>query len=96
VPVSKPAVAAAAPSSGEKSGKDIYEASCAMCHATDAMGAPVFGNAESWADRIAKGEQTLIDNAIKGFNAMPAMGTCATCSEEDIAATVKYMLENNK
>jgi len=96
VPVSKPAVTAAPASSGQKSGKEIYEASCAMCHATDAMGAPVFGKAESWADRMSKGEQALIDNAINGFNGMPAMGTCSSCSTDDIVATVKYMLENNK
>lgn len=93
VPVSKPAVVE---TSGPRSGEDIYKASCAMCHATDAIGAPMFGNVASWADRIAKGEEALINNAINGINAMPAMGTCGTCSTDDIAATVKYMVTNSQ
>ena len=76
--------------------EDIYKTSCAACHATDAIGAPMFGNPASWAPRIAKGEETLIKNAIEGINAMPPMGTCATCSTEEIAETVKYMVANSQ
>jgi len=94
VPVSKPAAIAVA--SGPRSPEDIYKTSCLACHATDAIGAPMFGNVASWKDRIAKGEQTLIDNAINGFNAMPAMGTCASCSKDDIKETVKYMVANSQ
>ena len=93
VPVAKPAIAETA---GPRSGEDIYKASCSACHATDAIGAPMLGNAAAWKDRIAKGEQALIDSAVNGFNAMPPMGTCATCSSEDIANTVKYMVENSQ
>ena len=93
VPVSKAAVVVA---SGPRSGEDIYKVSCSACHATDAIGAPMFGNAASWKDRIAKGEETLINNAINGINAMPAMGTCATCSKDDIKETVKYMVANSQ
>jgi cytochrome c5 len=93
VPVSKPAVVA---TSGPRSPEDIYKVSCAACHATDAIGAPMFGNPDSWASRITKGEEMLIQNAIKGINAMPAMGTCATCSTDEIAETVKYMLVNSQ
>jgi len=61
VPVAKPAVVETA---GPRSGEDIYKATCATCHATDAIGAPMFGNADAWKDRIAKGESELIHNAI--------------------------------
>lgn len=93
VPVAKPAEAA---STGPRTAKSIYETKCAVCHATDALGAPVFGNAESWAPRLEKGEDMIINNAINGINAMPPMGTCADCSKDEIADTVKYMLENSK
>lgn len=96
VPVSKPAVVESAATSVVRSGKEIYEISCAMCHATPAMGAPVFGNVESWSSIIAKGEEALINNAINGINAMPPMGTCADCSTDEMASTVKYMIENSK
>lgn len=93
VPVSKPAVVA---SSGPRSGEDIYKASCSGCHATDAIGAPKLGSVESWKDRIAKGEEVLFNSAINGFNAMPPMGTCGSCSQDDIKATVKYMVANSQ
>ncbi len=93
IPVAKPAVVKTA---GPRSGEDIYKASCSACHATDAIGAPMFGNAEAWKDRIAKGESELIHNAINGFNAMPPKGACSSCSEEDIANTVKYMIKNSQ
>lgn len=93
VPVSKPAVVE---TTGPRSGEDIYKTNCAACHATDAIGAPMFGNAASWADRIAKGEETLIKNAINGINAMPPMGTCGACSAEEMAETVKYMVANSQ
>lgn len=93
VPVSKPAVVE---TTGPRSGEDIYKASCAACHATDAIGAPMFGNAASWKDRIAKGEETLFNSAISGINAMPPMGTCMTCSQDEIKETVRYMVANSQ
>lgn len=93
VPVSKPAVVASA---GPRSAEDIYKTKCSACHATDAIGAPMFGNAASWTDRIAKGEETLITNAIDGFNAMPPKGTCGDCSDDEIKITVQYMVANSQ
>ncbi len=90
------AVAPVEVSSGPRTAQDIYEGKCAGCHATDAIGAPVFGNAASWAPRIAKGEQTLITNALNGFNNMPPKGTCGDCSDEEIGQTVKYMIANSQ
>lgn len=88
--------ATAAASSGPRSGEDIYNASCTACHATGALNAPKFGDAAAWADRSAKGMDTLIANAISGINAMPARGTCASCSDDEIAETVKYLVNNSK
>lgn len=93
VPVSKPIVVA---SSEPRSGKEIYDTKCAACHATDAIGAPMFGNPASWTARIAKGESVLISNAINGINTMPPKGACGDCSDEELGNTVKYMVENSQ
>ena len=85
-------VAAAAP----KSGQEVYTASCAMCHTPGLMNAPKLGNAADWSPRIAKGIETLNTHAIAGFNAMPAKGTCAACSDAEIKAAVKYMVDGSK
>lgn len=88
--------ATAAVASGPREAGDIYKASCFGCHGTGALGAPKFGDAAAWADRATQGVDTLISKAITGFNAMPPRGTCAACSDDEIAETVQYMLDNSK
>lgn len=89
--------AVAAAPAGPQSPEDVYNGACAACHGTGALGAPKFGAAGDWSPRVdARGVDQLITNAINGYNAMPAMGTCASCSEDDIAATVRYMVDNSK
>jgi len=87
-----PAPAASA-SSGPRSGKAVFDAACSACHSTGVAGAPVVGNAEAWAPRIDKGMETLKNHALNGFNAMPARGACADCSDEEIINAVQYMVE---
>lgn len=86
----------AAASSGPRSGEDVYNTSCQTCHGMGVAGAPKFGDAAAWADRIAKGMDTLHTHAIEGFNAMPPMGLCATCSDEEVMAAVDYMAEHSQ
>lgn len=93
VPVSKPPVVE---TTGPRDGKTIYDTKCAACHATDAIGAPMFGNKDSWAPRIAKGIDTLVNHAINGLNAMPPKGTCGDCSDDELKATVEYMVNNSQ
>ena len=64
--------------------------------ATDAIGAPMFGNAASWVERITKGEEMLINNVMNGINAMPPKGTCGDCSADEIKQTVLYMVANSQ
>ncbi|AOS96545.1 Cytochrome c5 [Microbulbifer aggregans] len=94
--------AAAAPAAtasaggGTRSGEDVYNGSCQTCHAAGVAGAPKLGDAAAWSPRIAQGMETLYTHAINGFNAMPAKGLCADCSDEEIQAAVDYMAENSK
>lgn len=89
------AATAAAGSSGPRSGEEIYSTKCSTCHATGAAGAPKLDDAESWQARLEeRGKEGLYDSAINGFKGMPAMGLCMDCSDEEIKATVDYILEN--
>ncbi len=90
------AAAPVAVSSGPKSGKDVYGSACTTCHSIGVAGAPKTGSVEDWAPRIAKGIDTLYTHAIDGFNGMPAMGLCGSCSEDEIKAAVDYLVENSK
>lgn len=81
---------AAAPT-GPRSGQDVYQGSCFGCHGTGAAGAPIKGNAEAWAPRIAQGLDVLLSHATNGFNAMPPKGTCMDCSDDELKAAIEFM-----
>ncbi|MFT7300876.1 MAG: cytochrome c5 [Porticoccus sp.] len=90
------AVAAPAVAAGPRSGEDVYNKSCIACHSTGAAGAPKVGVATDWTARIDQGLETLYANAINGVRGMPAKGLCMNCSEDEVKATVDYMLEQSK
>jgi cytochrome c len=77
-------------------GKEIYESTCAVCHATDAMGAPAFGDKAAWAARLKKGIDKVYENGIKGINGMPPKGGNTSLSDADFKAAVDYMVNSAK
>ncbi len=88
---------AAASGGAARSADSVYQTGCAACHAMGIAGAPKTGDAAEWNARIeARGLEGLYTNAYKGFNGMPPKGVCADCSEEEIKATVDYMLAQSK
>lgn len=98
-----PATEAAAPAAAEpaaapaaRSGKEVYDTSCFICHATGAAGAPMLGNAEAWAPRIAAGMDAMMSTVFNGKGAMPPRGTCGNCSDDELRAAVEYMVESSK
>ena len=82
---------AVAVSSGPRSGEEIYTASCAGCHAIGVAGAPKKGDSAAWDQRLAKGFDATLANAINGLNAMPAKGLCMDCSDDELTAAIKFM-----
>jgi len=90
------AIKTAAASGKARSGDDVYHTKCATCHATGAAGAPKLGDVAAWAPRVEKGMAILHDNAMDGVGGMPAKGLCFDCSDEEIKASVDYMVEKSK
>ncbi|MDG3086796.1 cytochrome c5 family protein [Vibrio hannami] len=78
---------------GPRDAATIYNTFCTACHSTGVSGAPIKGDAGQWAPRIAQGKDIMNDHAINGFNAMPAKGSCMDCSDDEIIATIEYMIE---
>lgn len=71
---------------------DIYDRSCASCHALVDAGAPLTGHGAAWDARIAdRGRAGLLASIKNGMNAMPAMGLCADCSDEEFLALIDFM-----
>jgi cytochrome c len=76
-------------------GKAGYEKSCAVCHGTDSMGAPMLGNKAAWEKVLKQGKDTVYANAINGKNGMPPKGGTAL-SDDQIKEIVDYMIEEAK
>lgn len=79
-----------------RTGEQVYQAKCSVCHATGAAGAPKFGDAAAWSARIEKGSDALYANALKGLNAMPPKGMCMDCTTDEIKAAVDYLTSKVK
>src|SRR5690606_8817693 len=104
---SAPAAAAAAPAAGDAAadaaagvdlakGKQIYDTTCMACHMTGAANAPKMGDKARWEPLIAEGMDKMVEIAIKGKGAMPPKGGRLDLSDDDIRATVAYMVSNSQ
>ena len=78
------------------SGPQVYNNACIACHGNGVGGAPIVGDTDAWASRIAQGTATLYDHAIDGFTGstgfMPAKGARVDLSDGEINAAVDYMI----
>jgi cytochrome c5 len=77
---------------GSTDGKMIYDNVCMVCHTSGLAGAPKL-EAADWTDRMAVGVDGLVTSAINGKGAMPPRGGRADLSDEQMKATVDFMLE---
>ncbi|MEE4299142.1 MAG: c-type cytochrome [Pseudomonadales bacterium] len=69
-----------------------FARSCAFCHATGNAGAPLVGDTESWAGRAAAGEAAMLRHTLEGLGAMPPLGYCMDCTEDDFRALIRFMV----
>ncbi len=77
-------------------GKEIYQKHCAICHSNGMADTPQLGDKTAWRTLIEKGVDVLFANTIRGYKKMPAKGGCHTCSNAELEASVKYMVEESK
>jgi cytochrome c5 len=84
---------------GTLDGSVIYGALCSACHGSGAGGAPKLEKA-AWTARIAQGMDVLNQHAIEGYQGsaglMPAKGGNPSLSDEQVVATVQWMVDNLK
>lgn len=74
----------------------MYEKSCAVCHKTDAMGAPAVGDKNAWATVMEQGMDRVNHNAINGLGGMPPKGGAMDLSDDQVKDIVKFMVESSK
>jgi cytochrome c5 len=83
---------------GTLDGSVIYSNLCAGCHNSGAGNAPKMEKA-AWSARIAQGKDTLHKHAIEGYNnvgVMPARGGNPSLTDEQVIASVDWMIGNLK
>jgi cytochrome c5 len=83
-----------------RNGAQVFDQSCAACHASGIAGAPKLGDQLQWKTRLAKGPKVLYANALNGISSsigvMPAKGGNASLSETEVKAAVDYILAKAK
>jgi len=89
--------AAAGPSTAVgRSGEQIFQTYCAECHSTGISGAPKLGDKQAWVPRLAQGQDVLVQHALRGYKFMPGRGSCSTCTDAEIKASVEFMVSKVK
>jgi len=82
---------------GTLDGAVIFQNLCTGCHTSGAGGAPTMDRAQ-WTARIPQGTDVLHQHAIEGYTGeagvMPPKGGNPALTDEQVAATVDWMLEN--
>ncbi len=76
-------------------GEAIYTATCFACHGTGILESPKKGDKEAWNKRLEAnaGIDGLVQSSIQGKGAMPPRGGNAGLTEEQIKATIEFMME---
>jgi cytochrome c5 len=84
---------------GTLDGGEIYAQLCMGCHTSGAAGAPKLEKS-AWGARLAQGNDTLHKHAIEGYTGaagmMPARGGNPSLSDEQVIATVDWMVAELK
>ena len=77
-------------------GQTIYETSCVACHGNPAIGAPVLGDKEAWANVTEKGLEQVYHNGINGINTMPPRGGNMDLTDDQMKEVINYMINSSK
>lgn len=69
-----------------------YDRSCRSCHSTPDAAAPLTGHKAAWDERFkVKGANALLTSTKTGLNAMPPMGLCNDCTDDEFSQLTAFM-----
>lgn len=78
-----------------RSGEQVVQYQCVLCHGPGLSGAPKIGDARAWGARASVGIDGLVRSATRGRGAMPPSGGLADLSEAELRAAIAYMLRRS-
>lgn len=80
-----------------RNGKELFEQTCSVCHGQGIAGAPKAGDKAAWAPRLAEGNATLYEHALKGFQGttgvMPPKGGRTDAPDDLVRQAVDHMIQ---
>ena len=89
------ALALPAAAQPERTGEQVVQHQCILCHGPGVGGAPKIGDAKAWDKRARSGIDPLVRSALNGRNGMPPNGGLAGITEAELRAAIRYMLEKS-
>ena len=78
-----------------RSGEQVVQYQCVLCHGQGLSGAPRIGDRKAWSARAGSGVERLVGSASRGRGAMPPSGGLADLSEPELRAAIVYMLRRS-
>lgn len=75
----------------EKSGEEVFNQTCIVCHGTGLLGAPKISDGKRWRKLAAEGLDDLVPSALHGIRNMPAKGNNPHLSDREVAKAVVWM-----
>jgi len=85
----------AAATGAARDGRQVYDATCSMCHATGREGAPALGDKKAWAKRAERGLSGLTQTAMTGLRKMPPHGGQLDITDIEIKRAIAYMVNQS-
>ena len=80
----------------EKTGREVVEQTCAVCHASGKDGAPKIGDVPAWTQHSKKGLVKLAESAVAGIAKMPPHGGQANLSDLEISRAIAFMVSSGQ
>ena len=74
-----------------RSGAEIVQNTCILCHGTGASGAPRARSLREWRPRLREGIDGLVRSAAAGKGAMPVRGGMPDLTDEELRAAIVYL-----
>ncbi|MDR3490746.1 MAG: c-type cytochrome [Gammaproteobacteria bacterium] len=76
-------------------GKRLYTENCAVCHNSGFKNAPKPGDVKAWEPIVANGFYDTYKEIKAGHKGHLPQGACPTCSDEELIAALKYMMQSS-
>ncbi|VAW69634.1 hypothetical protein MNBD_GAMMA10-1019 [hydrothermal vent metagenome] len=81
----------------QRTGDVVYADYCATCHDRTTQGAPLPDDDIEWANRLKKGQPTLVKHVMEGYKElMPEKGGCRNCSDQEVLLAIDYIYKSSK